>query len=245
MAFRIGFRRLAQSLHRAAQANGAQYIRQASPRCLVITDVVGGEQPRAGRFRQRCVMRELRCIIAQQGAGNGDQWRQGKAQPGQAAQSCGRDGRDGGNHLAFRCIAKCREIQPAFILGRGHARCRKQGRQPPIGSTICGPDQPFRAIFQPQPATRREGEPSRLGRAMRAHHACQAIGITKPKADMAKGGGLFHQFLRVRGAIQEGKIGPRRHFRIAGQGHGKSPCTTQRPPAWQSHNLSPEASCTR
>ena len=51
MAFRIGFRRLAQSIHAAAQANGAQYIRQPPPRWLVITDIVGGEQPRAICFR--------------------------------------------------------------------------------------------------------------------------------------------------------------------------------------------------
>ena len=104
MAFCIGFRRLTQSIHGAAQANGTQHIRKAPPRWHMVAHAIGGEQPRAGCFRQRRMAREFRRVITQQGAGNGNQRRQGKAQPGQAAQGCWRDGRDGGNHLPFRRV---------------------------------------------------------------------------------------------------------------------------------------------
>ena len=65
MAFGIGLRRLAQGFHGAAQANGAQHIREPPARWHVITNVVGGKQPRATCFRQSRMMGKHRRVIAQ------------------------------------------------------------------------------------------------------------------------------------------------------------------------------------
>ena len=104
MAFRIGFRRLAQGIDAAAQANGAQHIRKAPSRWCVITNVVGGEQPCPGRFRQRRMAREFRRVITQQRARSSNQRRQSKAQPSQASQGCRCHRRYRRHHLPFRRV---------------------------------------------------------------------------------------------------------------------------------------------
>ena len=93
-----------------------------------------------------------------------------------------------------------------------------------IGENVGG------AVRKDQPAPDRELETCFLGRHVGAHDARHTIAIGDPEAGQSQRLGLLDQFLRMRGAVQEGKIGGDGKFRIRNHdtAHAKSPCKNQR-----------------
>jgi len=84
-----------------------------------------------------------------------------------------------------------------------------------------------RPVGKDQPCAGTEGQALDLRRRMQAHHPGHRIAIGKPKAGQADPGGCRHQFLRMRGSLQEGEIAAAADFEEGRRAHAKMPCMNQ------------------
>ena len=64
MAFRIGFKALADGIDRGLLANAGQHILQGAPRGMVIQHLVGGQQRHAGRRGDTMKPNQTALVIA-------------------------------------------------------------------------------------------------------------------------------------------------------------------------------------
>ena len=94
----------------------------------------------------------------------------------------------------------------AFAFRRATAAERDQTRQPAVSGAVLRKGEQAHAVDQIEPRADQQAKALLLRGDMHAYHAGQAVAVGHGDRGMAQGGGLRHQFVRMRGAAQEAEF---------------------------------------
>ena len=216
LGFGIGLRVMAQRVHRAAEPDGGQHIRNPPARRVMVAHATGRDQRRADpgqRIQPRLVVAPAAMID-----GAEQRQREFSPQPGrigaQRVREIRRDPRGGQarQHAAFRARQQHVARKPRRALGAFHPRCRQHAAQPPPGRAIRGPGEEFGAVVEAQPDAGDEADTRFLRRHHPAHQPGHRIAIRDADGGHAERLGGGDDVSRVGRAFEEGEVRQRAEF---------------------------------